>query len=258
MAKKTKGKEKLSSIPRPTRKPTGPAAREAVASCKLDGETQVMPDLSHLAESLRPLAVPLSDLAFMVGNAVKHPEKQLGEIKASLKQFGQVEPLVVNRRKSPPEVIGGNGRLAGMLSLGWQFAAAVFVDLDDKAANTLSLALNRTSDGREWDRDALTKMMTELQDDAGKFAIDAGELDQMMADLAKAEKLFAEPEKPKAPEPDPEEEPAEPVKIGVVVECRDEEHQTAVVSLLATAGETARALVFTEKAFMAAGKGKKK
>ena len=152
-------------------------AKPAKAHPRRNGKAEP-PNLDHITEGLRDKAYPLADLAFMVGNAVKHPDKQIEEIKASLERFGQVEALVVNKRPTPPVVIGGNGRLQALLSLGKTHAAVVFVDLDEASANTLSLALNRTADGREWDKDALDKMLREVSTGGDE------RLDQMMASLA--------------------------------------------------------------------------
>ena len=178
--------EKLTPVPVPRKRAGKHAETQAPAP----------PDLSHIAESLRPLAVPLADVAFMLGNAVKHPDKQVEELRASLRTFGQVEAIVVNRRESPPVVIGGNGRLQAMLAENWTHGAVCFVDLPRAKANALSLALNRTADGKEWDREALDKLLRDV-DTANDPALDA-----MLAELARQEKLYLTPdgEQPEAPE----------------------------------------------------------
>lgn len=56
-------------------------------------------------------------------NARQHGERNLDAIRASLARFGQVEPLVVH--KATGRVIGGNGRVAAMRSLGWTEADVV-------------------------------------------------------------------------------------------------------------------------------------
>lgn len=146
------------------------------------------PDLSHIAEGLRPLVRPLADLAFMAGNAVDHPESQLAELSASLKQWGQLEPLVVNRRMKPT-VIGGNGRLQAMLSLGWTHAAVTVVDVDEHQAKAISLALNRTSEGRKWNAH-LEQMLAEVQ--AAPLQLDP-KLTDMLDALKKERKIGVQP-----------------------------------------------------------------
>src|SRR5882724_7378119 len=70
------------------------------------------PSLAHIAEPLRPMVtrrVKLSDLHTDPANARRHDARNLAAIADSIKTFGQVEPLVV--QKSTGKVIGGNGRL---------------------------------------------------------------------------------------------------------------------------------------------------
>lgn len=168
-----KSREKLTPIPR--RKAASPAAPPDQAS-------PIGDDLSYITPSLRPLAVPISDVAFMLGNPLLHPEDQLEDLRASLREFGQVEPLVVNRRPSPPVVIGGNGRLQAALSLGWSHVAVAFVDLSDARANALAVVLNRSRDGSEWDSGALDKIMADL--DIGGDEQLAAMMDSLKEDMA--------------------------------------------------------------------------
>ena len=60
--------------------------------------------------TLKIQRVDLDSLKLDPNNAREHGEENLEAIAASLKQFGQVEPLVVQKRSR--QVIGGNGRLA--------------------------------------------------------------------------------------------------------------------------------------------------
>lgn len=107
--------------------------------------------------------VALDTLHADPANARAHGERNLEAIAASLKQFAQVEPLVVQR--SSGKVIGGNGRLAAMKSLGWTEADIVEVDMSDVQATALGIALNRTAELAEWDEPALGKLLQSLQRD---------------------------------------------------------------------------------------------
>lgn len=61
--------------------------------------------------------VPLDELHQDPSNARLHDARNLDSICASLQRFGQAEPLVVQRGSG--RVVGGNGRLEAMKSLGW-------------------------------------------------------------------------------------------------------------------------------------------
>ena len=73
----------------------------------------------------------------MVGNAFKYPENQIEDLRSSLWQFSQVEALIVNRRNTPPTVIGSNVRFQSMHAENWTHGAVLFVDLYRPKANTL-------------------------------------------------------------------------------------------------------------------------
>src|SRR5438309_1119514 len=104
---------KAKRVPNPDGRPGRTGGKRQTAR-KATADTGA-PDLSHIAEGLRSLAVPITELTFMVGNPRKHDDANLAAIQGSLAQFGQLEPLVVNRRPNPPVVIGGNGRLQAAL-----------------------------------------------------------------------------------------------------------------------------------------------
>ena len=55
------------------------------------------PSLDHIAEGLRPLAVPIGELTLDPQNARTHDEANVAAIAASLAEFGQLKPVVANR-----------------------------------------------------------------------------------------------------------------------------------------------------------------
>jgi ParB-like chromosome segregation protein Spo0J len=152
--------------------------------------------LSHIAEQLRPLAVPCEGLILDPANARKHGAPNLEAIKGSLAAFGQRKPIVVNRRTRI--VIAGNGTLEAARALGWTHIAAVFTDDDPVTAVGFAIADNRTAELAEWDRDALDKILREVQ-------VEDERVQQMLADLAEAEGIIArEAVAPAPPEEFPE------------------------------------------------------
>lgn len=116
--------------------------------------------------------VQISSLTEDPRNARKHPANNLAAIKASLAQFGQVEPLVV--QKSTGRVIGGNGRLQVMRDLGWSTVKVVRVDLDDRQAIALGVALNRSAETAEWNRPQLADLLQEIAETADGLLASTG------------------------------------------------------------------------------------
>ena len=105
----------------------------------------------------------LEDLHQDPSNARAHGAANMEAIEASLRRFGQAEPLVV--QKATGRVIGGNRRLAAMKKLGWTECDVVELDLDDLQATSLGIALNRTGELAEWDEPVLAKLLSELREE---------------------------------------------------------------------------------------------
>ena len=125
----------------------------------------------------------LADLHEDPANARVHPDENLADIRASLKEFGQCEPLVV--QKSSHKIIGGNGRYKVMKELGWKDCDVALVDFDNMKATALGIALNRAGERAEWDKETLAKLLNEM-DDVGE------ELTASLAELEKEAGLMEE------------------------------------------------------------------
>lgn len=108
------------------------------------------------------------------------------KLKRSIKEFGYVEPLVVNKRNMV--VVGGHQRLSVLRDLGYTEAECVYVDLDDNDEKALNLALNKING--EWDQFKLNEVLQDLK--ASSFDIsltgfDDKELSKIAKDLAREE-----------------------------------------------------------------------
>ena len=127
--------------------------------------------------------VLLDSLHLDPANARTHGERNLESIRSSLQRFQQAEPLVV--QKSTGRVIGGNGRLVAMRSLGWSECDVVEVDVDDLTATALGIALNRTSELAEWDLSALGTLLESLREENALEGVgfDESEIDELLASL---------------------------------------------------------------------------
>lgn len=136
----------------------GPAKKSAKKSAKIE---EVEPDnssaLARLTHQHKTTTVKLATLVEDPDNTRVHPERNLEEIKRSLMEYGQVEPLIV--QKSSNRVIGGNGRLAVLRELGMETANVILLDIDDLSARKLSVALNRTAELATWDFDRLEELL---------------------------------------------------------------------------------------------------
>jgi site-specific DNA-methyltransferase (adenine-specific) len=82
----------------------------------------------------------------------------LDALRRSLRTFGTVEPIVVNRRSD--RIVGGHQRVKAALAEGIDTLPVVYVDLDESGERQLNLALNRIHG--EWDEQKLAALLTEL------------------------------------------------------------------------------------------------
>jgi hypothetical protein len=146
--------------------------------------------------------VALADLRPDPANPRTHDARNLAAIAASLREHGQVEPLLV--QKSTMMVIGGNGRAEAMRTLGWAHARVALLDVSDTEARKLSIALNRTGELAGWDEAVLARHLSDLSELDGAFDVDAlgfstAEMDALVAAyvVEPAEQPEAAPSKPK-------------------------------------------------------------
>lgn len=83
------------------------------------------------------------------------------KLKRSIQEFGNVEPVVWNKRTG--NVVGGHQRLAVLKSLGYKTVPCSVVDMDDKDEKLLNLALNKIK-GR-WDYDKLAAILKDFDNE---------------------------------------------------------------------------------------------
>lgn len=77
------------------------------------------------------------------------------KLKRSIEQFGNVEPIVWNKRTG--NIVGGHQRLSVLKSMGFEKVPCSVVDLDEGEEKILNLALNKIKG--EWDYDKLEEIL---------------------------------------------------------------------------------------------------
>ena len=117
---------------------------------------------NRVAKSLQHLIVDITTLLPDPDNARLHPERNLNAIMDSLRQYGQMKPLVV--RKQTRVVVAGNGTLEAAKALGWTKIAAAFEAMDDATAAGYGIADNRTAELAKWDLEVVARLDQLLMD----------------------------------------------------------------------------------------------
>ena len=189
-------------------------------------------DIGHIAPGLRGLAVAIEQLSQDPANVRRHGARNLEAIKASLKQFGQQKPIVVD---AAGVVIAGNGALEAARALGWHLVAAVRSDLAGAVRAAFAIADNRTAELAEWDGGALARQLAALQEEADIEMPSIGFTDEEIQRLVDQAGAGAPP--PAGGGDDV------PECFQVVVECRSEDHQRELYQRLQAEGLKCRLLM---------------
>lgn len=124
--------------------------------------------------------VKIKDLKPAPYNPRKWSEHAIAGLTASIKQFGLVDPILVNSAVNRHNiVIGGHFRLKIAKDLGYKTVPVVYIDIPDEAKEKeLNLRLNRNLGS--WDYELLSEFDQSLLTDVG---FDSEELDEIF-DLA--------------------------------------------------------------------------
>jgi hypothetical protein len=133
----------------------------------------------RVPDELRPLLTPISSLKLDPHNARLHNERNLRAITDSLKDFGQIKPIVVLQDGT---VVAGNGTLTAAIDLGaTQIAVVRWPTNDLEQAQKFALVDNRTAELATWDRNELAALMQGLGGDSVDLpGWDAGEIRQLL------------------------------------------------------------------------------
>ena len=99
----------------------------------------------------------VKDLKFYLGNPRQMKPEMLRKLENSIKEFGIVEPLVINKNN---EVIGGNQRLKALQKLGIDEVDVIVLDLEKNKEKALNLALNKIQG--EWNYKLLRDFAIDL------------------------------------------------------------------------------------------------
>ena len=132
--------------------------------------------LHNIVADLLPLLTPIGELHLDPANA--RTGHDVERIAASLRQYGQRKPIVVNRREAN-KVEAGSGTLQAARLNGWTHVAAVFVEDDPMTAVGYAIADNRTAELSRWDLETLQTLMAGI-DPEMETGFAEGELEALL------------------------------------------------------------------------------
>jgi ParB-like chromosome segregation protein Spo0J len=169
--------------------------------------------------------IPIDDLMLDANNARSHNKKNIDAIAKSLQTFGQRKPVVITKDNI---VVAGNGTLEAARQIGWKGLSVVRVPdtWDEDTIKAYALADNRTAELASWNTEILLSQLRELKLEEWNI----GELGFKDFDLKTRDEIDTSIK-----------EIAE--RYEVVIECADENEQTALLLRLSEEGLRVRAIV---------------
>ena len=121
--------------------------------------------------------VDINKLVPYVNNARTHSPEQITKLRLSLREFGFVNPVLIDRQFN---VLAGHGRIAAAKEEGIKEVPCVFVEhLSEAQKKAYILADNRMSLDAGWDDELLKVEMESLQEmgfDIGMTGFDESEI----------------------------------------------------------------------------------
>lgn len=165
--------------------------------------------------------IDIEKLIPYINNAKKHDDSQVTKIASSIREFGFVNPVLIDKDYN---IIAGHGRVLAAKKLGLATVPALYVEgLTDTQRKAYILADNRLGELAEWDMELVGLELAELGD-AG-FDIDLTGFDLSIDDNSAEEE---------APAADTEFNYKE--QYGVIVMCKDEAEQEKIYNRLTGEG----------------------
>lgn len=172
--------------------------------------------------------MPVKSLVPYARNARTHSSKQIGQIAASIREFGFTNPVLIDTEGG---IIAGHGRVLAAQRLGIDNISTIQLShLSDAQRRAYMLADNRLALNASWDDDLLRLELGELRD-----VIDDIELTGF--NKKEIERLFDAVEIKQAP---PE---LGEMEYRIVVDCTDEEQQRDLLERFEREGLQCRALI---------------
>lgn len=113
--------------------------------------------------------VSLKQIRAYEKNAKNHPESQIQQITASIRQFGFTNPILVDENL---EIIAGHGRMAAAQLLGLDTVPVIrLAHLSDAQKRAYRLADNKIAENGGWNEDLLRLEISELEQICGDMDV---------------------------------------------------------------------------------------
>ena len=133
--------------------------------------------------------IPIKEIVPYAKNAKKHDKRQIDNVAESIRQYGFVQPVVIDR---DGVIVIGHCRVLAAKKLGMEAVPCVCVDdLTPEQVNALRLVDNKTNES-DWDMDLLSMELPEIDLSAFDFDWDFQDTDETELTNEEREQEFKE------------------------------------------------------------------
>lgn len=133
--------------------------------------------------------IPIGEIVPYARNAKKHDKRQIDNVAESIRQYGFVQPVVIDR---DGVIVIGHCRVLAAKKLGMESVPCVCVDeLTPEQVNALRLVDNKTNES-DWDMDLLSMELPEIDLSAFDFDWDFQDTDETELTNEEREQEFKE------------------------------------------------------------------
>ncbi|SCY25853.1 site-specific DNA-methyltransferase [Alkaliphilus peptidifermentans] len=128
--------------------------------------------------------IPVDELIPYANNARTHSKEQIKKLRSSLREFGFVNPVLIDKEKN---IIAGHGRIAAAKEEGIKEVPCVLVEhLTEAQKKAYILADNRMALDAGWDNELLAielENLKELDFDINLTGFDAAEIEELFSNI---------------------------------------------------------------------------
>lgn len=123
--------------------------------------------------------LPLEELVPYAGNAKMHPDWQVEQIRRSIEEFGNCDPVAVwTNAEGELEIVEGHGRVLALRKMGAEKVPAVFLDhLDEDGARAYRLVHNKLTKDSGFDFSLMEDELANIDCDFGAYGFDVPDVE---------------------------------------------------------------------------------
>lgn len=131
---------------------------------------------------MKIVKLKIDDVFPYEGNAKLHPDSQIAQIKESIRQFGNNDPIAVDEKHI---IIEGHGRYIAMKEMGYEEVECIVLSgMTEDQKNAYRLVHNKLTMNSGFDLDILTKELENISIDMEQFDFDIPEIDDEPSQIA--------------------------------------------------------------------------